>query len=130
MYNNIFKKKYFNIIIVFLLTLNFLNFACSPSVVDKAVGEYVFVYEKAPLKTYENLDSKFVLDGHGKGEYHREGNIHTIKYTIDDTNIVITDSLTGIKYTGTLSEGELHLLDGPEGGGTTSEFLFKSKNSY
>ena len=125
-----YKKLYYKLFIVLLFTLILFTIACSSSETDKAVGVYEFVYERAPLKSYENLDSKMVLDGHGKGEYYREENVHKIKYTFDDPNIVITDSLTGIKYTGTLSEGELHLLDGPEGGGTTSEFLFKSKNSY
>lgn len=115
-------KKIFCLFIAFLL---FAIAGCSK--VDDAQGKYYFVYEQAPLKRIESRDSMMILDGYGKGEYHKEGYVHEIKYTFKDPDIVITDKQTGIKYSGTLVDGELLLYDGIEGGRTTSEFLFKSK---
>lgn len=117
--------------ILFFLSsiLTLILLACSSSLhdIDDAVGVYNFVYEQAPLKRIDSRDSMMILDGYGKGEYHKEGYVHEIKYTFEDPDIVITDKQTGIKYSGTLVEGELLLYDGIEGGRTTSEFLFKSK---
>ena len=98
--------------------------------VDKARGEYTFVWEKAPLFTRYDVDSKFVLDGFGEGEYHKEGNVHKIKYTFNDPNIEISDKLTGIKYQGTVIDGELELYDGSPDSSMVSHFLFKKKKPY
>ena len=117
------------ILIILSTLLIFLSFtACSfSSEPDGAVGTYYFVYEKAPLKTIYERDSKMILDGKGGGEYYKEEYVHKIKYKFEAPNIVITDNNTGIVYKGTLEGGELKLLDGELYGITTSEFLFKSK---
>ena len=73
------------------------------------------------------MNYKFILDGKGGGEYHKEDKVHKIKYKFEDPDITITDNLTGIIYKGTLSDGQLHVYDGKIGDDITSEFLFESK---
>lgn len=107
-----------------LATITSCNFS---SETDEAAGTYYFVYEKGPIFYRENLDYKMILDGKGKGEYHKEVRVHTIKYKFEDPNIVITDNMTGIVYKGTLSDGKLLVYDGAKSDKMTSEFLFQSK---
>ncbi len=119
-------------IVLSVLTMMIIFSGCTrePKETDGAVGEYLFVYEKAPLAYHENLDYKMILDGYGGGEYHKNNNVHKIKYTYDEPNIVITDNMTGIKYKGTLENGKLLLYDGSKTDAMTSEFLFESKYSH
>ena len=53
---------------------------CSSSKADPCGGEYLFVWEHISVMERTNLDYKFILDGHGKGEYHHKGSVHKIKY--------------------------------------------------
>lgn len=124
-------KKGLAVLSVLMAVLMALT-ACTTGekVPDKARGEYTFVWEKAPLFTRYDVDSKFVLDGFGEGEYHKEGNVHKIKYTFNDPNIEISDKLTGIKYRGTVIDGELELYDGSPDSSMVSHFLFEKKKPY
>lgn len=124
------RKRFFVIPVILLLVISMTACTLGVSETDGAVGEYYFEYEKAPMTTYIEIDSKMVLDGKGKGEYHREGAVHKITYTFDDPNIVITDKKTGIHYRGTLKEGNLLIYDGGDNETLKSEFLFKSKNAH
>lgn len=124
------RKRIFVIPVILLLVISMTACTLGVSETDGAVGEYYFEYEKAPMTTYIEIDSKMVLDGKGKGEYHREGAVHKITYTFDDPDIVITDKKTGIHYRGTLKEGNLLIYDGGDNETLKSEFLFKSKNAH
>lgn len=125
----IFKK---GLVLYLILALGLAFFsACSPKTADSSVGEYLFVSEDGPIVNHDYAGDKMVLDGFGGGEYHHKGNVHKIKYTFDNPNISITDDLTGIKYTGTLTGTDLLLYDGnPNTGLMTSEFLFRKKSAY
>ena len=94
---------------------------------DGAAGTYYLVYENGPTYTRDDVDFKFILDGKGRGEYHKESNIHKVNYKYNNPDILITDNLTGIEYKGTLTEGKLHVYDGPIGDDLTSEFLFQNQ---
>ncbi len=124
------RKRILVIPVILLLVISMTACTLGVSETDGAVGEYYFEYEKAPMTTYIEIDSKMVLDGKGKGEYHREGAVHKITYTFDDPDIVITDKKTGIHYRGTLKEGNLLIYDGGDNETLKSEFLFKSKNAH
>ena len=122
-------KKSRGIIISVLMIFMLALAACSKTP-DGALGEYVFVVENGPIFTKENVDSKMILDGYGSGEYHKKDYVHKIKYTYESPNIEISDSITGIKYNGTLINGELHLYDGDPNSMTVSEFFFQKKSAY
>ncbi len=109
------------IIIVFLIGCT------NKAEVDEAVGKYYFVYERAPLHYYDDLDYIMTLDGYGKGEWKREDKIHNIKYTLNGNNIKIEDKLTGIYYNGTVSDGQLHLYDGDPNDMMVTEYMFEVK---
>ncbi len=118
------------IVLTFIISSIVLSSCESPKKLDSAIGTYYFVYEYGPMYTRDNLNYKIVLDGKGKGEYHKDDSIHKIKYEFDKPDIIIKDNTSGIIYKGTLSKGELLLYDGRIGDDMTSEFLFKSKNTY
>ncbi len=121
--NNILMKL---LIIISLLLFMLSSVACSlDSKSDGKAGTYYLVYEDGPIYDRDDSNYKMVLDGKGSGEYHKGGNIHKIRYKLDDSEIEITDKLTGIVYKGTVSDGQLHVYDGRIGDDFTSEFLFE-----
>ena len=119
-----FKKK--SIILIYVIASIFVLSACSSGGgKDGAEGTYYFVYEKGPLFVKDNKDYSIVLYGNGKGEYNREGNKHKLKYTFNNPDIEIMDNMTGIKYKGTVSDGDLLFYDGDPDDPTVSEFFFQ-----
>ena len=120
------SKLYF--ITAILLIFVFIISACtSNKVMDSAKGTYNFVYEKGPLISSTEFDYQFILDGYGGGEYIHKGSTHKVKYKLEGTTINLTDTITGIKYTGTLQNGELHIYDGNPNGLNVTEFLYQKQ---
>ena len=120
------SKLYF--ITAILLIFVFIISACSSNkVMDNAKGTYNFVYEKGPLISSTEFDYQFILDGYGGGEYIHKGSTHKVKYKLEGTTINLTDTITGIKYTGTLQNGELHIYDGKPNGLNVTEFLYQKQ---
>ena len=120
------SKLYF--ITVILLIFVFIISACtSNKVMDSAKGTYNFVYEKGPLISSTEFDYQFILDGYGGGEYIHKGSTHKVKYKLEGTTINLTDTITGIKYNGTLQNGELHIYDGNPNGLNVTEFLYQKQ---
>ena len=120
------SKLYF--ITVILLIYVFIISACSSNkIMDGAKGTYNFVYEKGPLISSTEFDYQFILDGYGGGEYIHKGSTHKVKYKLEGTTINLTDTITGIKYTGTLQNGELHIYDGNPNGLNVTEFLYQKQ---
>lgn len=120
------SKLYF--ITAILLIFVFIISACSSNkVMDSAKGTYNFVYEKGPLISSTEFDYQFILDGYGGGEYIHKGSTHKVKYKLEGTTINLTDTITGIKYTGTLQNGELHIYDGNPNGLNVTEFLYQKQ---
>ena len=114
--------------ILVVCIMAFLITGCSNKEPDGLKGTYYFVYEKGPMFSADNLDYTFTLDGYGKGEYYHKGATHKIKYQYAyDGTIFVTDTITGIKYNGTLIDGELHLYDGNPESITVTEFLYQKK---
>ena len=108
-----------------LFILILLLLGCTIGAIDSAAGTYYLVYEDGPLMDRVDVDYYMMLDGKGSGEYHKDDKVHKINYKFDNPNITITDNLTGIKYSGTLSEGELLIYDGKIDDPMTSEYLFR-----
>ena len=120
------SKLYF--ITAILLIFVFIISACtSNKVVDSAKGTYNFVYEKGPLISSTEFDYQFILDGYGGGEYIHKGSTHKVKYKLEGTTINLTDTITGIKYNGTLQNGELHIYDGNPTSINVTEFLYQKQ---
>lgn len=101
--------------------------SCTQKTPDGARGTYIFVYEKGPLFSSTDLDYQFILDGYGGGEYIHKGSTHKVKYKLEGTTINLTDTITGIKYNGTLQNGELHIYDGNPTSVNVSEFLYQKE---
>ncbi|MBR4581440.1 MAG: hypothetical protein IKO32_09420 [Lachnospiraceae bacterium] len=113
------------LILVVLTALLVPAFACSEGPADGQQGKYLCEYEKGPLFSLDYPDYYYTLDGHGKGEYYHKNSTHKVKYTYSsDGTINLQDTITGIKYNGTLKNGELHIYDGNKDSATVSEFLF------
>ena len=126
------KKTNFKIVALMLAMITVLVFcmtACSGGgEPDGAQGEYLFEWEKLAVITRTDYDYKFILDGHGGGEYHHKGSVHKIKYEYQTSgDINIKDTITGIKYNGTLINGELHIYDGDPNSDMVSEFMYKKQ---
>ena len=120
-------KRRICLFMAILLTMGLCFAACSKTA-DAAGGTYYFVWEKLSTITNTTYDYKFVLDGFGGGEYHHKGSVHKIKYEYQSNgDINIKDTITGIKYNGTLINGELHLYDGNPDSLTVSEFLYRKQ---
>ena len=95
---------------------------------DGAQGTYDFVKENMAVFSSSTYDYQFILDGMGTGSYLHKGSEHKVKYEYNsvDRSISIKDTMTGIKYTGTLSEsGELHIYDGNPNSPMVSEFYYQ-----
>ena len=123
--------KTFRIAIAFAalsIVLGFLTACSNTNMPSGSEGVYYFVYEKGPLFSNYESDNKITLDGKGKGTYLHKGNTHQIKYEYSSNgDINIYDSNTGIRYNGTLKDGDLLLYDEEKDSMTVTEFLF-SKN--
>lgn len=99
--------------------------ACTSSPADGQAGKYMCEWEKGPIYSLDHPNYYYTLDGHGKGEYYHKDSTHKVKYTYSsDGSIKLEDTITGIKYNGTLINGELHIYDGNPESATVSEFLF------
>ena len=117
------------VLIVLMLLLLAVTFAACSSAPDGAGGECKFVSERVGAVVRMDYDYKFILDGKGGGEYIHKGSSHKIKYSFTDgENIKISDRMTGIVYTGTLIDGELHLYDGNPERMDVSEFVYQKVN--
>ena len=120
------SKLYFitAILLIFVFIISAYSFN---KVMDSAKGTYNFVYEKGPLISSTEFDYQFILDGYGGGEYIHKGSTHKVKYKLEGTTINLTDTITGIKYNGTLQNGELHIYDGNPNGLNVTEFLYQKQ---
>ena len=120
------SRLYF--IIAISIFFVFIISACSSNkVMDGAKGTYDFVYEKGPIYSSTEYDYQFILDGYGGGEYIHKGSTHKVKYKLEGTTINLTDTITGIKYNGTLQNGELHIYDGNPTSINVTEFLYQKQ---
>lgn len=118
------------LLVLSLLVLCFSIAACAMKPLDGAQGTYDFVQENMSIISNTTYDYQFILDGHGVGEYIHKGSNHKVKYEYDSAthSINIKDTMTGIKYNGTLSEsGELHIYDGNPNGTLVSEFFYQRR---
>ena len=121
------RSKIFIIIAISIIFVLIITACSSNKVMDSAKGTYNFVYEKGPLISSTEFDYQFILDGYGGGEYIHKGSTHKVKYKLEGTTINLTDTITGIKYTGTLQNGELHIYDGNPNGLNVTEFLYQTQ---
>ena len=113
------------ILLIVCVMLACTALACSSGPADGQQGKYVCEWEKGPIYTLDHPNYYYTLDGHGKGEYYHKDSTHKVKYTYSsDGTINLQDTITGIKYNGTLINGELHIYDGNKDSATVSEFLF------
>lgn len=113
-----------------LLIVSAFGCASATKPMDGAQGTYDFVKENMAVITNTTYDYQFILDGQGRGNYLHKGSDHKVKYEYNaaDGSIWIKDTMTGIKYTGTLSEsGELHIYDGNPNSITVSEFFYQKR---
>ena len=126
------KKRNRTIVTVLLaaLILSVLT-GCGSKMPAGSYGTYELEWESISIIEKTDQDFKFILDGKGGGEYHHKGSVHKVKYTYDESgNIRIDDTITGIRYNGTLLNGELHIYDGNPDSDTVSEFLYKKVYNY
>lgn len=103
---------------------------CMPKEADGIQGTYNFVRENMAVISNTTYNYQFILDGFGTGDYIHKGSTHKVKYEYNpvDRSITIKDTITGIKYSGTLSEsGELHVYDGNPNGTLVSEFFYQKQ---
>ena len=82
-------------------------------------------YERGPMFSLDHPNYYYTLDGYGKGEYYHKESTHKVKYTYNsDGTIYLTDTITGIKYNGTLQNGELIIYDGDKNNIMVTTFKF------
>lgn len=120
-------KRLLICLMVMLLALTAVG-CLEPKAQDGAQGTYNFVKENMAVFSNSTYDYQFILDGLGTGNYLHKGSEHKVKYEYNsaDHTISIKDTMTGIKYTGTLSEsGELHIYDGNPNSPMVSEFYYQ-----
>lgn len=126
MFTKIFKKM---IVIFSCVAVLATLFACGGTPMPGSQGTYYFVYEKGPLVTHTEYDYKITLDGQGSGILYKKGNEHKLKYNYtSDGTITFTDQMTGIKYNGTLTDGDLIFYDGGKDNVTVTEFYYTANN--
>ena len=114
------------IVLLLIAALMIPLFGCASSgPADGVQGKYWCEWERGPVLSRDKPNYYYTLDGHGKGEYYHKDSTHKIKYTYNsDGTIYITDTISGVKYNGTLENGELHIYDGNKDNVTVTEFLF------
>jgi hypothetical protein len=121
------KKNVVKAVIALLLCVALMLpvLGCSSGPADGAQGKYVCEWERGPVLSRDKPNYYYTLDGHGKGEYYHKDSTHKVKYTYNsDGTINLQDTITGIKYNGTLENGQLHIYDGNKDSMTVTEFLF------
>lgn len=93
-----------------------------------AAGEWTGVYCKFVGDENGVTDEPFslTLNADGTGSHHRDGESYSVTWTLEDEDFSMTETFLGMTndYTGTLSDGVLHLYNGDPTDDLTYEYVY------
>ena len=103
--------------------------AVTPDADSPAIGIWKGTYRKFVGDSVENAsDEPFALElrDNGTGTHYREGTSFDLTWTLDGEDFAMTETFLGsIDYTGTLTDGVLHIFNGDPSNDLTYEYVYE-----